>query len=455
MTRPLPNSQIGTISGSSAFRTDHYELTMLDAALASGVAEHEACFEVFARSLPPHRGYGVVGGTVRLAREIQYFRFTQDHLEFLESNLHLHKRTLEFLDNFSFTGSIYGYMEGDLFFPNSPILRVESTFAEALLLETLVLSVLNFDSAIASAASRIFQAANGATLVEMGSRRTHEYAAPDAARMAFICGFSSTSNLEAGLRYGVPTSGTVGHALILSHPSERDAFEAQYISTGPKTTALVDTYDTVNGIEKAIEVFGEDLLSIRIDSGELLPLSKLARQTLDRLGAKNTSIVVSGDLDEYSIYELRDAPIDAFGVGTRLVGGSGYPTANFVYKLVAVGDSNSSISKHGPRSALRPVSKLSPNKETTGGRKDAVRTYDEEGIIVKEFTIDPDLALRHPEAGKLVQHLLVEKGASLIDNLNIIDLREFHTEAMSTMPASVRQNLYADAPYITVEPWQR
>ena len=247
--------------------------------------------------------------------------------------------TRDWLAAYRFTGDVYGYAEGECYFPGSPLLIVESTFAEAVLLETLVLSVLNHDSAIASAASRMTSAAMGRPCLEMGSRRTHEEAAVAAARAAYLAGFSASSNLEARRRFGVPTTGTSAHAFVLLHDSERDAFSVQVEALGRGTTLLVDTYDVAEAVKIAVEVAGPDLGAVRLDSGDLLWMAHRVRKQLDELGAKHTKIVVTSDLDEYQIAALAAAPVDSYGVGTQLVTGSGAPTAGLVYKLVARGAS--------------------------------------------------------------------------------------------------------------------
>ena len=228
---------------STALLTDQYELTMLRAALRSGVAQRRAVFEVFARHLPHGRRYGVVAGAGRLLDALARFRFGPEQLGFLADAGVADEETLRYLEAYAFSGDIWGYAEGDCYFPGSPILVVEAPFAEAVVLETLVLSILNHDCAIASAASRMVTAAGDRPLIEMGSRRTHELAAVASARAAYIAGFDFTSNLRAGHDYGVPTSGTAAHAFTLAHDTERDAFRAQIDALGPGTTLLVDTYD--------------------------------------------------------------------------------------------------------------------------------------------------------------------------------------------------------------------
>ena len=355
---------------SSALLTDRYELTMLQAALRDGTAERRCVFEVFTRRLPEGRRYGVVAGTGRLLAEIEAFRFTGAELGFLREADVVDDRTCAWLADYRFTGEIDGYPEGELYFPGSPILTVTAGFAEAVVLETLILSVLNFDCAVAAAAARMVYAAGNRPIIEMGSRRTHEEAAPSSARAAYLAGFRATSNLAAGDRYGIPTMGTSAHSWTLLHDREADAFQAQIDALGIGTTLLVDTYDIAAGIRTAVDVAGPALGAVRIDSGDLAVLAVQAREQLDSLGATGTRIVLSGDLDEYALAALVAAPVDAYGVGTSVVTGSGAPSAGFVYKLVEVDG--------------RPVAKRSEHKASRGGRKTAVRRHRPTGTATEE-----------------------------------------------------------------------
>ena len=360
---------------SSALLTDKYELTMLEAALQDGTAEKQCAFEVFTRRLPNERRYGVVAGTERVLRAIRDFVFTEAQLENLDF---LRPETLEYLRNYRFRGQVDGYLEGEVYFPHSPILTVRGTFAECVILETVILSILNADSAVASAAARMVTAANGRPIIEMGSRRTHEYAAVSSARAAYLAGFDATSNLEAAFRYNIPASGTAAHAwtLLHTHPDgttdEEAAFRAQIAAHGVGTTLLVDTYDIAEGVETAIRVAGPELGGVRIDSGDLGVLAQQVRDQLDSLGAHNTKIIVSSDMDEFSIAALRSEPVDGFGVGTSVVTGSGAPTAGLVYKLVEVEGT--------------PVAKRSRGKDSQGGAKAAIRTCRDTGTAVEEIT---------------------------------------------------------------------
>jgi nicotinate phosphoribosyltransferase len=402
---------------STAFLTDQYELTMLASALADGSASRRCTFEVFARGLRGHR-YGVLAGVPRLLDAVSRFRFDDEHLAFLHRMLD--PRTLDWLAGYQFRGDIDGYPEGELYFPGSPVLTVTGSFAETVLLETLVLSVLNHDSAVAGAAARMTIAAGGRPLVEMGGRRTHEEAAVAAARAAYLGGFHATSNLAAGLRYGIPTSGTAAHAFSLLHEREADAFAAQVAALGTDTTLLVDTYDITQGIATAIKVAGPGLRAIRIDSGDLEKLTRQARAQLDQLGAPDVQIVVSGDLDEHSIAALRTAPVDSYGVGTAVVTGSGVPTAGMVYKLVEVDG--------------YPVAKRSASKTTRGGAKSALRRHDEAGTAVEEVVF---LRCQQPELGphdRLLPVPLLRAGQPVGRLPTLPESREHLTTALPALP---------------------
>jgi len=349
---------------STALLTDRYELTMLDASLRDGTAHRRCVFELFGRRLSGGRRFGVAAGQGRLMSLLREFRFSDDDLRFLRDERVVSAETLKYLENYRFSGSIEGYREGELYFPESPLLTVESTFADAVILETLALSVLNFDTAVATAAARMSIAAGDRPIAEMGSRRAHEFGAVAAARAAYIAGFTSTSNLEAGRTWGVPTMGTAAHAWTLLHDTEEDAFRAQIESLGTDTALLVDTYDIDEGVRRAVEIAGTGLGGVRIDSGDLPLVAADVREQLDRLGATGTRITVTSDLDEYAIAALAASPVDSYGVGTSLVTGSGYPTAGLVYKLVARQDA---------AGAWIPVAKKAQDKGSTGGRKQAYR----------------------------------------------------------------------------------
>jgi nicotinate phosphoribosyltransferase len=352
----------------TAFLTDRYELTMLEAALRSGRASCPATFELFTRRLPDRRPWGVFAGLGRLLEAIEDFCFGPAELAWLSDNNIVGDATLEWLSTYRFGGRVHAYREGELYTAGSPVLTVEGGFGQAVLLETIALSILNFDSAVAVAASLITSAAGDRPVIEMGSRRADPTAAVAAARAAYLAGFASTSNLEAGRLYGVPTAGTASHAFVLAYPSEREAFAAQVAALGTGTTLLVDTFDITQGIRNAIDVAGPGLGAVRIDSGDLGREAVRARALLDELGAAQTKLVVTGDLDAHTIAALGGAPVDSYGVGANVVTGMGAPTAGFVYKLVAIGDPGD-----GPGVPQRPVAKRSAGKASFGGRKWAWR----------------------------------------------------------------------------------
>lgn len=419
---------------STAFLTDFYELTMIQASLESGKADTPAVFELFARKLPAGRGYGVVAGVDRAMKAVQQFRFTDEQIDFLIKDGRLNSDTISFLKNYRFRGDIYAYRDGDVFFPYSPIVTVVGTFADAVILETLLLSILNHDSAVAGAASRMVQAANGIPIIEMGSRRTHELAAVDSARIAYICGFKATSNVEAGQRFGIPVVGTSAHAFTLAHNNEIDAFRSQVRALGVDTTLLVDTYDIEEGINNAVRAAQEAGApgpgGIRIDSGSLGFEVTKARKQLDALGDLDTKIVVSSDIDEFSIEEMvsQNVPVDSFGAGTRVVTGSGHPTAGMVFKLVQRTD---------PDGVVHQVAKKSSGKKSVGGFKYAYRAF-EDGVITDEFyTFEKDnsqipVQVKFIEAGKQIVVFSTE------------ETRAFHALTMNRLPEALRGVNVAD-----------
>lgn len=411
---------------STALLTDRYELTMVDAALRDGRAHRRSVFELFARRLPSGRRFGVVAGTGRLLELLRDFRFGADELAWLRREKVVSAETLDWLEAYRFSGSIRGYREGEVYFPGSPLLVVEGTFAEAVVLETIALSVLNYDSAVASAAARMVSAADGRPLAEMGSRRTGERSAVAAARAAYIAGFSATSNLEAGRTWGVPTMGTAAHSFTLLHETEEEAFAAQVAAMGPGTTLLVDTYDITEGVATAVRVAGAQLGAVRIDSGDLGVVVREVRAQLDALGATATRITVTNDLDEHAIASLRSAPVDSYGVGTSLVTGSGAPAAGMVYKLVAHVDDDG---------AWHSVGKTSEGKASIGGRKQPVRAL-AAGVAQSEdiWVEDPPVG---PEDGRQLLTDLVVDGEPVADHLGppgVAAAREHHAAAVKELP---------------------
>ncbi|HEU4945792.1 MAG TPA: nicotinate phosphoribosyltransferase [Kribbella sp.] len=413
---------------STGLLTDHYELTMLQASLRDGTAHRRSVFELFARRLPDGRRYGVVAGVNRLLDALQQFRFDDEAIAFLTERGIIDRATCDWLADYRFTGDIVGYADGEIFFPGSPVLVVESSFAEAVVLETVFLSILNHDSAVASAASRMTWWACGRPCIEMGSRRTHEHAAVAAALAAYIGGFATTSNLEAARRYGIPSAGTAAHAFTLLHDTERDAFVSQVDALGKGTTLLVDTYDVTEAVRTAVEITGPELGAVRLDSGDLPSLAGQVREQLDALGATKTRIIVTSDLDEYQIAALAPAPVDAYGVGTSLVTGSGHPTCGFVYKLVAREDADGN---------LVPVAKKSKDKLSIGGRKYALRRRTADGVAEVEL-----IGIGEPPAGdgddRNLLRPLVEAG-KVVGRTTPDESRAHHLEVRDELPRRASQ----------------
>lgn len=417
---------------SYALQTDRYELTMLDALVQAGRAEKRSVFEVFSRDLPNGRPFGVFSGINRFLPKIDHFSFDDEILRFLKEEKIVSKDTLDYLSSFRFNGDITSYHEGEIYFPNSPVVTVEATLGEALLLETLILSTINFDSAISSAAVRIVLAAKGKFVMEAGSRRVDPEAAVNAARAAYIGGAHVTSNLEAGRKWGIPTAGTASHAFTLSFPSELEAFENQSKYLSENSIFLVDTYDIETGIRNAVKASNSKLKGIRIDSGDLVAASKTARKLLDELGAPQAQIMVSGDLDEFKILDLSQAPIDAFESGHKLVTGSGAASAGFVYKLVAT-------ESHPKTEKMVPVEKKSEGKRSLGGKKIAKRKLRFDGIAIEE-SIFLDQSVVQNTLGNAYRDLQsqIMRSGEYDDLLTVDDARNHLIKTISEIPDEIR-----------------
>ena len=387
---PTAESTAASMDGSAAstsLLTDMYELTMLQGALASGAAARRSVFELFGRRLPGSRRFGVVAGTGRLLDAIEAFTFTPSQIDFLHRAEVVNDETLDFLRGYRFTGTIRGYAEGECYFAGSPLLTVEGTFAEACILETLALSIYNYDCAVASAASRMTIAAHGRPCVDFGARRGHEQAAVAAARASVVGGFVGTSNLEAGLLYGIPTVGTSAHSFTLLHDTEEDAFAAQVASLGPSTTILVDTYDITTGVERAVKAAraaGGELGAVRLDSGDLVAEAFKVRRPARRPG---------GDVDkDYRHQRPRRArhrgtgggPVDSYGVGTKLVTGSGRRPQR---------SSTSWWSARAPTAPWEEVAKFSSGgKSTVGAASGPAASSPSEGTAAEELVVCLQLA---------------------------------------------------------------
>ena len=416
--------------------TDMYELTMVDATLQSGTWNRQVTFELFGRRLPPARRFGVMAGNARIIEALERFEFSKDEIDYLSREKTVSDDCLDYLKDYRFKGRIRGYAEGECYFESSPLLQVEGTFAECVLLETLLLSILNHDCAVASAASRMTIAAHGRPCVDMGARRTHERSAVSAARAAYIGGFKGTSCLEAGKRYGIPTIGTAAHSFTLIHDSEEDAFRAQLANLGPGTTLLVDTYDVQRAVKRGVKLAreaGGELGCVRLDSGDLVAEAFKVRALLDSLDAKSTKITVTNDLDEYAIAALGAAPVDSYGVGTKMVTGSGIPTAALVYKLVQRVNEDGSV---------HDVAKRSSSKSTLGGRKFAGRARGEDGYATGELVVIADSAeqaqaeFERRNARALLVDLVTDgqANASFVGKEALQEAQERHIHSRNELP---------------------
>lgn len=402
----------------TALLTDRYELTMLDAALLSGLAGQPVVFEVFARRLPAGRRYGVLSGLARFLELLPEFRFGADELSWLVAEGVVRPETARHLERWRFGGDVVAYAEGEVWVPRSPLVQVRAGFGDGVLLETLLLSCLNGDSAVAAAGARLRTAAGNARLLEMGSRRVHEAAAVAGARSAYLVGFDATSNLEAGRRFGLPTSGTVAHAFVLAHDTERAAFEAYVAAARTPPVLLVDTYDTLAAVRTAVEVAGPSLGAVRLDSGDLPVLVPRVRALLDELGATGTQVVCTGDLDEDTIPPLVALGVDVFGVGSRLAAGGGAPSAGLVYKVV--------------EQAGRGAAKRSAGKTDVPGAKAASRLLDDDGRATAEV-LRPASAPPPPGPHRALQQVVVRAG-EVVGGLDLAAARAHHAAAKAELP---------------------
>jgi nicotinate phosphoribosyltransferase len=363
----------------SALTTDLYELTMVAGYFANGRHERtRASFELFVRRLPPHRNYLIAAGIASLVEWLCALRFTDEEIRWLQASealRHIAPGFFDYLRQFAFTGDLWAVPEGTPVFADEPLVRVTAPIGEAQLIETAALAFVNFQTSIASKASRVVTAAGDRAVMEFGARRAHGTdAALFAARSAFLAGCAGTSFVEAGRRFGIPLSGTMAHSWVMAAPSERQAFEDYSRIFGGHSILLLDTYDTLEGA-RLVAASGLRPAGVRLDSGDLAGLAVEVRAILDAAGLQDTKILASGDLDEYRIRDLiaADAPIDGFGVGTMLVTSADAPALGGVYKLVEIEDER----------GTRIVAKRSAGKATTGGRKQIWRE-ERDGLDVRD-----------------------------------------------------------------------
>lgn len=358
--------------------TDLYALTMAAAYVQAGRADRRVTCEMFVRRLPRHRRFMVAAGLEDMVAALCSLGVDAEEMDYLRQIPALRgamtEQVVECLRSMRFTGDVWALPEGTVFFPDEPVLRVTAPILQAQLLETVLLSIFNQAASVASKAARVLNAAQGKPVVDFGMRRVHPDASVTASRVACAMGLSATSNVAAGYVHGLPLTGTMAHAFVMVHDTEEDAFRA-FLKTFPSGPAfLVDTYDTLEGVRRAIRVAGRALGAIRLDSGDLGELARAARALLDEAGLGHVKIVASGDLDEHKIAALRQtgAPVDIFAVGTELAASADAPTMGAVYKVVYDHDAD------------RPVAKFSADKSTLAGVHQVFRRLDVQGHMVDD-----------------------------------------------------------------------
>ena len=418
-----------------ALLTDLYQLTMLQAYVREGMFE-AAVFDLFARRLPASRNYLVACGLDDALDYLEDLRFDETALEYLAGLGHFTSDFLDWLAGFRFSGQVRAVPEGTPVFANEPILEVVAPLPEAQLVETFLLNQVHFQTLVASKAARIADAADGRTVVDFGLRRYHGIdAGLKAARAAFIAGVDATSNVLAGQRYDIPVSGTMAHSYVLSHDDEAAAFE-RFAALYPETVLLVDTYDTLEGVQKVIELAGRlgdafRVRAVRLDSGDLPALSRRAREMLDAAGLERVGIFASGDLDEYRIDALltAGAPIDGFGVGTRMGTSEDAPFLNSAYKLVEYAGTGRM--------------KLSTAKATLPGRKQVYR-IESNGTFVRDVLALADEAL---SGTPLLTEVMRDGRRIAAQRAPLATLRDYCREQRNRLPDHIRARQPADPPY--------
>jgi len=410
---------------------DLYELTMAASFWEQRIDSY-ATFDLFIRRLPKNRSYFIAAGLQAALDYLWNFSFDGQSIAYLKSKKLFKDEFLEYLKTLRFTGGVWALPEGTIFFPGEPVLRVSAPIIEAQLVESYLLNTVNISVTIAAKAARVVSASCGRGVYDFSLRRTQGSGAGlIAARSSYIAGCRGSSNVLAGLRYGIPVVGTMAHSFVMSFKSEIDSFRA-YASTFPdNTTLLVDTYDYKTGIENAIkaarelETKGHRLKAIRLDSGDLVKISKLARSLLDKAGLDYVEIFASGNLDEFKIERLvkKNAPIDNFGVGTNMGVSSDAPYSDVIYKLSEIIDKDA---------VAQPVMKLSQDKVTYPGRKQILRITDKRGLFLKDILAleserieGKPLLVEVMKAGELVRKgpSLEEIRNSAINNLKLLPHR--------------------------------
>ena len=430
----------------NALATDLYELTMA-AAYFENKEPGEATFELFVRNLPHNRSYLVAAGLEQVVEYLRGLRFEKSHVDFLrnhQSFKDIDDSFFRYLQAFRFTGDVWALPEGTVFFANEPVLRVTAPIIEAQVVETYLLSTINFETVITTKASRVVQAARGREVVEFGARRAHgPEAALLAARSSYIGGCVGTSNVLAGYKFGIPIYGTMAHSFVMNYETEEEAFQ-RFCKTFPsKPALLLDTYDTIKAVQKVVPLKPS---LVRLDSGDRYDLSVKVRKILDDAGLKQTKIFVSGDLNEFIIDDLtsRGAPIDAFGVGTELVTSRDEPALQGIYKIVET-------RRNGQ---LKFRVKTSEGKRTLPGAKQIYRKYSSSGEIIEDT-----LALAERDEIVHGEPLLVEvlRRGRLVSSLpRLHEIREGAMKNISRLPAKFRElNSSQPSPVVLSQKLQR
>jgi nicotinate phosphoribosyltransferase len=413
--------------------TDLYELTMC-ASYFDNKKFEQATFDLFIRRLPENRSYFLFAGLDQILLFLGSVRFTQEHLAYLKKQ-GFSDDFLDYLRNFKFTGEVWAIKEGTVAFPCEPLIRVTAPLIEAQLVETFLLNTVNLQTTIATKASRVVYAAKDKPVIEFGLRREHGIdAGMKVARCTYLAGCDGTSNVLAGMKYGIPVFGTMAHSFVMSFEKEMDAFRAFAKTFPDKSTLLIDTYDDLRGAEKAalvakeLEKAGHKLNGVRLDSGNLAEISKKVRIQLNKKGLNYLRIFASGDLDEYRITELlnKDAQIDSFGVGTKMGTSADKPYVDVIYKLCEIKNKKGEFS---------PLMKLSKGKATLPGRKQVFRFKDKKGNYTKDIiALANETVNAEPLLIKVMEH------GKLLSSLPSLDeIRTAAKESLSALPARYKK----------------
>ncbi|MEM3880940.1 MAG: nicotinate phosphoribosyltransferase [Candidatus Bathyarchaeia archaeon] len=423
--------------------TDFYELTMCASYFDNRKFE-PATFDLFIRRLPETRSYFLFAGLEQVLLYLKNLKFTEEHLAYLKKQ-GFNQQFLDYLRDFRFTGDVWAVPEGTVMFPCEPLIRVTAPIIEAQLVETFLLNTVNLQTTIATKASRVVQSAKGKAVIEFGLRREHGIdAGMKVARCSYIAGCLGTSNVLAGLAYGIPVFGTMAHSFVMSYETEIEAFRAFAKTFPDKSTLLIDTYDEIAGAEKAVAVAKEleakgcRLGGVRLDSGDLVEVSKKVREILDENGLQYVKIFASGDLDEFRIDELlnKGAKIDAFGVGTKMGTSADRPYVDVIYKLCET------MNKKG---TFSPIMKLSKGKATLPGRKQVYRFKDENGNFAKDVIALADEKIE----GEPLLIKVMEKGEIIYDLPSLERIRETAAENLARLPEKYKK--LTNAPMYPVE----